>query len=354
MRLIALSVLLAMLASYSAWSKTQLNVLEWEGYISPFAEDFEEYARDKGMDVKLNILSPYITNPEQIFKALRAKTADVVTPTHNYYKMNQDKLFQVLQPVDFSRLPHYPKVLSSLRSAAYDNFHGEKYSVPLLGGSYGLAYNQDIVSAPDSWAVLWDPANKGKYSVTDEQFEANLYITMLVLGYPPQTFYDVDSGSFNEQQVQTKLNQLVANAHSFWGGMPQADNMKQLSYVTDYWFGVAAANDAGQKWALANPIEGQTVWLDTLAIGKHVEKDKLKASYLLLDFLISEPIQKRILEMYGSIIVNGATSQLLEPEAAEKGRVGDETFFVEEMFWKPMSSRTRNIYKDMWKKARQQ
>ncbi|WP_088328711.1 extracellular solute-binding protein [Lacimicrobium sp. SS2-24] len=354
MRLITLSTALAVLVSCSAWSKIQLNVLEWEGYVSPFAAEFTAYAKDKGMDVELNILSPYITNPEQIFKALRAKTADVVTPTHNYYKMNQDKLFQVLQPIDFTRLQHYPKVLASLRSAGYDNFNGQKYSVPLLGGSYGLAYNQDKVSAPESWAVLWDPANKGKYSVTDDQFEANLYITMLVLGYPPQTFYDVDSGSFDEQQVQAKLNQLVANAQSFWGGMPEASTMQQLSYVTDYWFGVAAANDAGQSWALANPKEGQTVWLDTLAIGKHVDAEKLKASYLLFDFLISEPVQKRILEMYGSIIVNSATAELLEPEMAEKGRVGDETFFVEEMFWQPMNSRTRNIYKDMWKKARQQ
>jgi spermidine/putrescine transport system substrate-binding protein len=32
------------------------------------------------MDVELNIVTPYITNPEQIFKALRARSADAVTP----------------------------------------------------------------------------------------------------------------------------------------------------------------------------------------------------------------------------------------------------------------------------------
>lgn len=354
MRLVSLNLALAVLVTTNVWSKTTLNILEWEGYISPFAAEFTEYAKEKGMDIELHIVTPYITNPEQIFKALRAKNADVVTPTHNYYKMNQNKLFQVLQPIDFSRLQNYSKVLASLRSSGYDMLNGEKYSVPQLGGSYGLAYNQDKVPAPDSWAVLWDPANKGKYSVTDDQFEANLYITMLVLGYPPETYYDVDSGEFKEEEVQTKLNQLVANAHSFWGGMPDPHNMQALSYATDYWFGVAAANSSGQNWALADPDEGQTVWLDTLAIGKHVEGDKLRASYLLLDFLISEEIQKRILEMYGSIIVNGQTATLLDPDVAKKGRVGDETFFVEEMFWQPMNSRTRNIYKDMWKKARQQ
>jgi hypothetical protein len=33
-------------------------------------------------------------------------------PLHNYYKMNQGKLFQVLQPVDFERLQNYPKYRS--------------------------------------------------------------------------------------------------------------------------------------------------------------------------------------------------------------------------------------------------
>ncbi|MDF2177683.1 extracellular solute-binding protein [Aliiglaciecola sp. CAU 1673] len=336
----------------NAWAATTLNILEWEGYISPFKEDFEAHAKSKGMDVKLNILTPYITNSEQIFKDLRANKADVVTPTHNYYKMNQAKLMQVLQPIDTARLGNYSKILASLRIASYDSQNDKKYSVPLLGGSYGLAYNTEKVPAPDSWQVLWDPANAGKYAVTEDQFEANLYTTMLVLGYSPTDVYDVDSGKFNQAQVQEKLNPLVKNAHSFWGGMADADVMPQLSYVTTYWFGVAEANKRGQKWALANPKEGQTVWLDTMAIAKQLSGEKLDAAYLLMDFMIQESTQKRFLEMYGSIIVNGETKALLTPEQIEKGRVGDESFFVEEMFWQPLSSRTRNIYKEMWDKAR--
>jgi spermidine/putrescine transport system substrate-binding protein len=81
-----------------------LNVLEWEGYISPFKEDFKAYAKSKGMEVELTIIDPYITDPELIFNKMRASAADVTTPTHNYYKMNQDKLFQALQPIDFTRL----------------------------------------------------------------------------------------------------------------------------------------------------------------------------------------------------------------------------------------------------------
>ncbi|WP_434927131.1 ABC transporter substrate-binding protein [Shewanella sp. HL-SH2] len=329
-----------------------LNVLEWEGYISPFKDDFKAYAKTKGMEVELNIMDPYITDPELIFNKMRASAADVTTPTHNYYKMNQDRLLQVLQPIDFSRLTNYSKVLGSLRISQYDEFKGEKYSVPLLGGSYGLAYNAAKRDEPKSWEVLWQPENKGKYAITGDQFEANIYTTLLVLGYPPESFYDIDAATLDKSKVQAKLDSLVQNADSFWGGMADVERMKDLELVTTYWFGVAAANQSGQNWKLATPKEGQTVWLDTLAIGKHLNGEKLDAAYLLLDFMISEPVQKRILEMYGSIIVNGETAKLLDPQLVKDARVGDETFFSEQYLWRPLSSRTRNTYKQMWNKAK--
>ena len=348
---IKMFVLLIMVSFGARANAVIINVLEWEGYISPFEAQFVAYAKSKGMDVKLNIIEPFITGPDDTFKAMRAKKADVTTPTNNYFKMNQGKLMQVLQPIDFSKLSNYHKVLGSLRSATYDEDGKGKYSVPLLGGSYGLAYNADKVSAPDSWNALWDPKFKGKYAITDGQFEANVYITMLALGYPPETIYDISQGNFNAGEVQTKLSQLVANAGSFWGGMADANAMKNLDLVTTYWFGVAEANKSGQNWKFANPKEGQTVWLDTMSIGAHVNGETLEASYLLLDFMISEVVQKQIIEMYGSIIVNGETKSLLDAETIKAGRVGDESFFVDAYFWKPLSSRTRNMYKQMWGKA---
>jgi spermidine/putrescine transport system substrate-binding protein len=53
-----------------------LNVLEWEGYISPLKEDFTAYAKSKDMDVDLNIIEPYITDPALIFNKMRVQAAD--------------------------------------------------------------------------------------------------------------------------------------------------------------------------------------------------------------------------------------------------------------------------------------
>ncbi len=348
------SVLVVMGIATSDVSAVSLNVLEWEGYISPFAADFEKYAKEKGVDAKLNILKPYITNADQIFDAVRQKSADVVTPTHNYYKMSNGKLIKVLMPIDTKQLSNYANITGSLKNASYDKEGEGKYSVPLLGGSYGLGYNTEKVKdAPASWAVLWDEANKGKFSITNDQFEANVYMAMLMSGYPAESFYDIDKIQFDEAKVQEKLNALVANSASFWGGVPDAKDMASLNYVTDYWFGVALANQAGQKWKLANPKEGQTVWLDTMALSGHVkdDADKQKAAYLLLDFMISPAVQKKMYEMYGSVMVNTETAKMLSPEAAKSSHIGDEAFFKEEWFWKPLTDRTRNTYKKMWRTA---
>lgn len=332
----------------------ELKVLEWEGYISPFAEDFTAYAKGKGKDITLKIVEPYITNPDQIFNAARRGEADVVTPTHNYFKMSKGKLMKTLIAIDTSRLSNYPNITESLRNATYDENKGKKYSVPLLGGSYGLAYNVDkIKETPASWEVLWDSANKGKFSLTNDQFEANLYITMLALGYPAESCYDIDKAEFDAAKVQDKLNALVANSGPFWGGMPYADDMKELNYVTDYWFGVADANSKGQNWKFATPKEGQTVWLDTMSISKDIESEteKLEAAYMLVDFMISPEVQKKLHEMYGSVIVNAKTADIMSDEQKTASFVGDPGFFKEEYFWKPLTDRTRNTYKQMWKKA---
>lgn len=342
------------LAFWGSAQAVTLNVQEWEGYISPYVKDFEAHAKAQGMDVTVVIVEPFIANPDQIFEAVRAQKVDVTTPTHNYYKMSDERLIKALLPIDPSRLTHYPDLLASLRAATYDESGGRKYSVPLLGGSYALAVNENLVSTPvDSWAALWDPANKGAFAITEDQFEANIYLCMLMAGYPPQSFYDVDATDFDEAKVQDWLNRLVANAGHFWGGMAQPKDIKPLKFTTTYWFGVALANKEGQRWKIVDPKEGQTVWLDTMALASHLEQDpeKLKAAYMLLDFMISPAIQKRIHEDYGSMIVNAKAPSLLDPAVVAAKRLGDEGFWKEEWFWKPLTARTRNLYKRMWTTA---
>lgn len=326
----------------------QLNILEWEGYVSNSEADFIRYAKSKGLDVKLNIIKPFIGDPDDIFKAMRANKADVTTPSNSYYKMNENKILKTLQPIDFSKLSNYSKILPSLRSADYDEMKGKKYSVPLLGGSYGLASNNDKVTG---WADMWAPENKNKFSISTNCFECNIYNTMMVLGYGPDVFYGEKGTSFDQVKVQNKLNELVGNTRTFWGALGDVNQLSSLNLVASYGFSIAEAKAKGMPWKMVTPVEGQTLWLDTLAIGKHVKGEKLEAAYVLIDFMISEANQKKMLEIFGTVIVNGETAKLLDAQYAKDHYVGDESYFKDDYLWRPLSSRVRGNYKAMWDKA---
>ena len=336
-----------------------LRVLEWEGYITSFQKDFEHYAKSKGKDVTLVFSKKpdgtpfFIGSYDDIFDSLRRHDVDVVTPTENYYKSANSKLMRLLLPLELERVPNFQSLYPNIQNLNFARDEsGKVYGVGLLGGSYALAYNIDKVPAPDSWTVLMSPSAHGKTSLTNEQYEANVYQAALMSGVAPKDVYNIDH--FTQTQLaQTAeiVTKMVNNAASFWGGMPYPKDMVGLSYVTDYWFGVAAANKVGQHWKIATPKEKVTVWLDSVAIAADLADDpeKLEAAYLLLDFMLGPETQAQIYQKFGSVIVSPGGKKRLPPDQQAMLPGGD--FFDETYFWQPLSLRTRNAFKVMWDEA---
>lgn len=329
--------------SFTALAKTtKLTVCEWEGYIMPWENEFQTYAKERGMDVDLELYPEYLSSPEQIFELARGKLCDVITPTHNYFAQRNNQLFLSLLPIDFSRIPNYKNVFPIFKNLKYKEYMGENYAIPLLGGSYGLAYNADKVAEPTSFDVLFDPANKCKITITKAQFAANFYIAILKAGYDHKRIYDMDkmilSFGFKDPKIQKNLQLLYRNVctqNRFWEG--EADFAKaELLYGTTYWFGVASAQKKGLNWKIAHNVRS-TVWLDTISFVPTLKDspDKLKAAYILADFMLSKPIQEKIHKAYGVAVVNRKAKQELKDFS---------TFYNEEWLWKPLTIRTQGIY----------
>lgn len=336
-----------------ARAETVLRVLEWEGYLSTSKEKFERHAKSKGLDIRLEFVQPYISGPEDIYKKVRFGQADVVTPTNNYFKLEDNKLAKLLAPIDFSKLPHYDRVNAALRDADYDRIGAEKFSVPLLGGSYGLAYNAARVDAPTTWSVLWDPANKGRVSVTGAQIEANFYTALLLDGVDPTIlydFFDLAEGEAVKTRLEQRIRDLRANTQHYWQGIGgdfgngvDKAVMDELNYSTTYWFMLKELRDRGGDWRIASPAEGQTIWLDTMAIAGPVKDDpaKWEAAHLLLDFMLADEQQQFIHDTWGSVVVNANVAK----------KVGVEDFYADtRLLWRPLSKRTQNYYNNLWRK----
>jgi len=308
----------------------------------PWESEFKAYAKARGMDVDLELYPEYLSSPEQIFELARGRSCDVITPTHNYFSQRNNQLFLSLLPIDFSKIPNYNKVFSTVKKLKYKEYMGKSYAIPLLGGSYGLAYNADKVEEPKSFDVLFDPANKCKITLTKAQFAANFYIAILKAGYNTESIYDMDnmikSLGFKNPKIQSNLEQLYANVCSqdrFWEG--EADFTKtELLYGTTYWFGVATARKKGLNWKIAHNVRS-TIWLDTISFVPTLKDspDKLKAAYILADFMLSTPIQEKIHKAYGVAVVNQKAKQDLNDMSE---------FYKEIWLWKSLSIRTQGIY----------
>lgn len=346
-------------ASPSHAEQIELRVFEWEGYISPFADDFASYAKSKGVEAKLVFMvgadgkPAYITSADDIFQAVRGEKCDIVTPTHNYYKDSNARLMQTLAPINTAEVANFGAVVDNLRAADYAEAEGKRYAVPLLGGGYSLAYNADRVKeAPMSWKALVDPRFKNRTSITGAQYEANVYVAALLSGVKPADVYAWDS--VNPETLGGWLRQMAGNARVFWDANPDIDLMaNELDLITDYGFGVAFANAKGQNWKFANPAEPTTVWLDNISLTPSAVATpaKSKAAHLLLDFMLSPEIQARLAQMYGVVVPNPKALDHIPAEQRDKVRVGSNDFYKAELLWRPLDKRTRNGFKGLWDEA---
>jgi spermidine/putrescine transport system substrate-binding protein len=336
--------------SYTVFAETTtLKICEWEGYIMPWESQFQAYAKERGMDVELKLHPKYLSSPEQVFNLTRGNFCDVITPTHSYFSQRKNQLFRLLLPIDFSKIPNYSNVSPAVKKLKYNSYMGEHYAIPLLAGSYGLAYNADKVQEPTSFDVLFDLKNKCKITITKEQIATNFYIVLSKSGYDQASIYDMDkvitSSGFEDPKIQKNLELLYSNVCSqerFWLG--EADFSKSdLLYGTTYWFGVATVKKKGMNWKIAHNVRS-TVWLDTLSFVSTLKDspNKLKAAYLLADFMLSTSTQEKIHKKYGVVVVNTNVKQELDDLSL---------FFTDAWLWKPLTTRTQGIYRIMHNKA---
>ena len=221
----------------------------------------------------------------------------------------------------------------------------------MIGGSYGLAYNASYVSAPSSWDVLSAPENKGKVSMTDKLVEANGYIAAIMSGTDPEDVYDQENVNFDK--ALDILQDMRDNTTKYWGGMAMPDDMKNWHYITTYGFGVSAANSEGQDWKMAIPKEGQTLWLDTIAISSSIREDeeKLEAAYFLINYMLRGEVQAEMTRMFGSVPVVTNAKDHWSVEEQQRFHIQSDEFYIEGNLWQALDKRTSNFYELLWNQA---
>lgn len=340
----------------SASGEEVLRMLVWEGYApDEQVARFEKIVYEKyNRPVRLKV--SFISDPNGFFDAVRGKEADIISPTHNLIK---DKRFDLIDkklilPIDLKNIPNYENIIPSLQRENYITEGGNVYGVPFVHGPYGLAYNTKHMNAPESWDVLWDPKYAGRYTISADYYEVNIYIAALALGLRGVNIHTDEA--LNTPEFKEKLNYLAQNARSLWTGVDKADDLDGLSLAAVWGFSFPELEKRGKIWKFAEPKEGTMGWVDNFVIANSLrEKPFLRrVAEEWLNFVLSPEFQvEAVVRGLGSSPVNLSVRDLLTPEEVGRFHLNDPDYFKNNrILWPTVNStRDRNRMKLLWDDA---
>ena len=160
-------------------SKNVVNVYNWGEYMDlSVLEDFEAQT---GIQVNYQT---YDAN-ESMYSLLSSggSSYDVIIPSDYMISRMIDE--DMLEPLDFSRIPNFEDIDPALKNPEYDPTNA--YSVPYMWGTVGIIYNTEKISRPvDGWDILFDPDYTGQILMFDNSRDA-IGIALKVLNYSYNT-----------------------------------------------------------------------------------------------------------------------------------------------------------------------
>ncbi len=153
----------------------QLNLIAWEGYLDPsWVKPFEQ-------QTGCQINAKYAGSSDEMVSLMK----DGGGGQYDMVSSSGDADLRILyagdaHPVNMALIPAAKDFFPAFQAPSFNTINGVHYGVSLQWGPNVLMYNtKDFTTAPTSWSVLYDTANKGKVTVPDNPIQiadAALYL----------------------------------------------------------------------------------------------------------------------------------------------------------------------------------
>lgn len=332
-----------------------LRLLVWEGYApEPQRQEFERHVKEKyGVDLHLDV--NYIAETDDCYRALRLKTADILSPAHNRINDKRFRMFDLglLLPLNLDNIPNYVDLENNFKYLPHLTYNGHPYGVPFAWGPYGLIYNADRINEPPiSWNALWEPRYRNLFTVADLG-EHNIYITALALGYGEDDLKSFDT--LDNERFRTRLASLARSSYRLWQGVDTADDLSGMAMATSWGFSLPQLRERGENWKWAPLQEKSPGWIDNFVIS-HTLKDKPQLKRIAeewVNYTLSPSFQAAVLvEGLAARPVNSKTRGLLSSQLIETVGLDDVASSGELFILMPeLDRRTRNGFDLLWDRA---
>jgi spermidine/putrescine-binding protein len=266
---------------YPGPGEKRLNVYIWSEYLPQ--EVIDEFTRRTGITVRYDL---YDSN-ESVLEKLQSGVADydLVVPSDYMVRILID--LELLRPIDRGRLPGLANLDPRFLNQDFDP--GNRYSIPYVWGTTGFGYDKRRVGrAPDSWAPLFDPANRGQILMLDDMREC-FAVALKHLGH---SLNSTDPKVLREAADLLKKQKPLVKTYN-------SGDYENILAAGDVWFAhgyngqiakVAAREPERLGYVL--PREGATLWMDNVCVPRTARN--VASIYAFLGYILEPEVNARI------------------------------------------------------------
>jgi putative spermidine/putrescine transport system substrate-binding protein len=317
----------------------ELNLIAWAGYAEDGSNDstadwVTPFERQTGCQVNVKLGN----TSDEMVQLMRSGQYDGVSASG-------DATLRLIYagdvaPVNTDLVPNYTAISSFLKDKPWNSVDGKMYGIPHGWGANLLMYNIDVVrDAPNSWAAVFDDADKYKGRVT--AYDSPIYIADAAL-YLSKTKPELgikDPYSLTPEQLDAAaelLKKQRENIGEYW-----SDYAKEVqafesgtSVIGTTWQVIANTIGADNRVQVNTvlPKEGSTGWSDTWMISSKAAHPN--CMYKWMNWISSPEINAQVAEFFGEAPANTeACEYTVEPDFCDIYHAGDEDFAAKIHYW---------------------
>lgn len=326
-----------------------LSMDVWTSYAPKEAlQTFKAQIRKKyGKNIDIHVRK--VLSPDEFYDRVRAGFADIISPSHNFLKDERTQFIKnkLILPLDRKLLPNLARIDTRFIENNFVTQGDSLFGIPLAAGGYSLLYDRKhFKDPPQSWNVLWQEAYKGRYSISKEFYEANIYITGLALGYKPAQLSDV--AFVDTPKFRAKLKHLLKHAN-YWHGAPHTSDLGK-SVLTTAWGLSHSVYEDDDRWLFAFTQEGVTFWSDYMAVTRNINRSELAQTVAMewMNFALGDEYQIDSI-IRKSRYISPLKTQFLPAGLRTPLKVKELNFLTEKaIYWPLLSTRNRNGLKKVY------
>ena len=272
----------------------------------------------------LNIeTAAFSSSDEAVTKMQAGFQADVV----NVCVRDTQRLvdLDLLQPIDTSRIEGWDTILDPMKEFVGVEVNDQVYMVPNVGGTAGIVYDPDMVSAPiTSYKELFeDTSLAGKVTVEDVPYYS-IAVGALALGYEnPYVLTDEDLAKVRDYYIEHKSQFRTFYAtDADWVGLYKGGEIVAGQGFSGY---PSLLSAEGEKSVYVPADEGTLTWTCGLGIAKNSQN--VDAAYAIINSFINPVAQTYFAETYKYLVSDQRTIDELPKNLVEEIGASDPAAF---------------------------